>query len=216
MGIFIGFLIGVGINIFENRKYNLRLEAAGGKLPPEARLPLAAWGGVLMPAGLFVFAWTAVPESIHWSVPILATIPFGVGMLLVFLSTTNYLVDAYLMYAASCLAANAVLRSMFGAVFPLFTARMFAELGVNWALTLVAFLSLACAPVRLFLRLSEFMLTTLISIDSVSLYQIWTSDPFSLHVRTRTSPHPPAIETDSRAVELGGGSLSRGFTGSRK
>ena len=28
----------------------------------------------------------------------------------------NYLVDAYLQYAASCLAANAVLRSIFGAV----------------------------------------------------------------------------------------------------
>lgn len=150
-GIFIGFLIGVGINVFENRKYNIKLEANGGILPPETRLPLAAWGGVLMPVGLFVFAWTAVPTSIHWIVPVLATIPFGIGMLLVFLSTTNYLVDSYLMYAASCLAATAVLRSLFGAIFPLFTAQLFAALGVNWALTLVAFLSLACAPVRRFI-----------------------------------------------------------------
>lgn len=37
-------------------------------------------------------------------------------MLLVFLSLTNYLIDSYLMFAASVLAANAVLRSIFGAV----------------------------------------------------------------------------------------------------
>jgi hypothetical protein len=37
-------------------------------------------------------------------------------MVLVFLSMTNYMVDSYLMYAASALAANAVLRSIFGAV----------------------------------------------------------------------------------------------------
>jgi hypothetical protein len=30
--------------------------------------------------------------------------------------------------------------------FPLFVEPMFKNLGVNWALTLVAFLALACAP----------------------------------------------------------------------
>lgn len=147
-GIFIGFIIGVALNVLENRRYCIKLEAAGGTLPPEDRLPLACWGGVLMPMGLFVFAWTAVPTSIHWSLPILATIPFGTGMLLVFLSTTNYLVDTYLMYAASVLAAAAVFRALLGAAFPMFTPQLFARLGINWALTLVAFLSLACAPVR--------------------------------------------------------------------
>lgn len=33
----------------------------------------------------------------------------------------NYLIDAYTIFAASVLAANAVLRSMFGFAFPLFT-----------------------------------------------------------------------------------------------
>jgi len=40
-------------------------------------------------------------------------------MVLVFLSIMNYLIDAYVIFAASVLAANAVLRSIFGAVFPL-------------------------------------------------------------------------------------------------
>jgi hypothetical protein len=38
------------------------------------------------------------------------------------------------------------LRSLFGAAFPLFTAQMYQNLGINWASTLVAFLALACTP----------------------------------------------------------------------
>lgn len=123
-------------------------------------------GGICMPAGIFWFAWTAYPVSIHWIVSIIATVPFGFGMVLVFLSVSvrppslpvirfaktdrwraqMYLVDSYLIYAASVLAANSVLRSLFGAAFPLFTTEMYDALGVNWASTLVGFLALACAP----------------------------------------------------------------------
>lgn len=40
---------------------------------------------------------------------------------------TNYrsLIDTYSVFAASVLAGNSVLRSIFGAVFPLFTTQMF-------------------------------------------------------------------------------------------
>ena len=65
----------------------------------------------------------------------MAGAPFGLGMLLVFLSMMNYLIDCkaafciartadrvwyigYTVYAASVLAANSVLRSLFGAAFP--------------------------------------------------------------------------------------------------
>jgi hypothetical protein len=64
--------------------------------------------------GLFAFAWTAVPARIHWIAPIICSVPFGTGMVLVFLSVFNYLIDSYLLYAASVLAANSVLRSLFG------------------------------------------------------------------------------------------------------
>jgi hypothetical protein len=48
-------------------------------------------------------------------------------MVLIFLAIQNYLVDAYLIYAASVLAANSVVRSLFGAAFPLFTPFMYSE-----------------------------------------------------------------------------------------
>lgn len=44
------------------------------------------------------------------------------------------------------LAANAVLRSLFGAAFPLFTEQMYTALGIHWAASIPAFLSLACVP----------------------------------------------------------------------
>ncbi len=67
-------------------------------------------------------------------------------MVLVFLGCMNYLIDAYTIYAASVLAANSVLRSIFGAVFPLFTTYMFQNLGIHWASSVPAFLALACTP----------------------------------------------------------------------
>jgi hypothetical protein len=113
-------------------------------------------GAVVLPIGIFWFAWTAAPVSIPWIVSIIAGVPFGFGIGLIFLSESatswfstvvkltvgissgitvrkssdgttfnalikafsapqTYLVDAYLIYAASVLAANTVLRSIFGA-----------------------------------------------------------------------------------------------------
>lgn len=50
------------------------------------------------------------------------------------------------MFAASVLAANAVLRSLFGAAFPLFTDQMYTNLGIHWAASVPAFLALICIP----------------------------------------------------------------------
>ena len=50
---------------------------------------------------------------------------------LIFVSYLNYLVDVYLMYAASAIAANTIARSACGAAAPLFTNQMFSALGVG-------------------------------------------------------------------------------------
>jgi len=149
LGVLVGFMIALLYVIFyENPRYAKKL-AKEGWLPPEQRLPPAILGGILLPIGLFSFAWTASPARIHWIAPIICSAPFGCGMVLVFLSCFNYLIDSYLLYAASVLAANSVLRSLFGVGFPLFVSPMFRNLGVNWACTLIAFLALACAPLPL-------------------------------------------------------------------
>jgi hypothetical protein len=47
--------------------------------------------------------------------------PFEAGMVLIFLSIQKYLIDSYLICAASVLAANFVVHSLLGAASPLFT-----------------------------------------------------------------------------------------------
>jgi DHA1 family multidrug resistance protein-like MFS transporter len=65
----------------------------------------------------------------------------------IFLQALNYLIDAYLVVAASAIAANTFLRSFFGAGFPLFATAMFNNLGVDWAGSLLGFLAVAFLPI---------------------------------------------------------------------
>ncbi|CAD0021975.1 unnamed protein product, partial [Aureobasidium pullulans] len=102
--------------------------------------------------GLDRCQWTA-RESIHWAVPVLSALPFGMGFLLLFMSLINYLVDAYEVFAASAMAASACSRSLFGAVLPFAARPMYQRLGVAWACSLLGFLSLAmCAIPFVFIR----------------------------------------------------------------
>ncbi|KAJ5679949.1 Major facilitator superfamily multidrug transporter mdrA [Penicillium macrosclerotiorum] len=145
LGVMVGMLGAVAYSIPENTRYSKLLEKNGGYSPPESRLPPCMIASLALPAGLFWFAWTNSP-SIHWMASIAAGVPFGFGMVLVFLSVFNYLIDAYTIFAASVLAANSLLRSMFGFAFPLFTTYMFNNLGIHWASCVPAFLALACVP----------------------------------------------------------------------
>ncbi|RJE23848.1 transporter [Aspergillus sclerotialis] len=108
------------------------------------RLPLACIGGPLYVLSLLWIGWTASPK-IHWAVPLLSGIPFGTGYLLIFMAMMNYLTDAYETYSASALSASTCTRSTFGTLLPLATKPMFHRLGVHWACTLIAFLSLGVA-----------------------------------------------------------------------
>lgn len=145
LGIMVGMLAAVIYTIPDNKRYIRTQEQHGGFAPPEARLVPCLLASIAVPVGLFWFAWTNYP-SIHWMASIAAGVPFGFGMVLVFLSIMNYLIDAYTIFAASVLAANSVLRSCFGAAFPLFTTYMYNNLGIHWASSIPAFLAVACIP----------------------------------------------------------------------
>lgn len=147
MGIVIGMLIGLVYMILDNRRYTKLMVGLPENVmpPPEARLPPSVIGSIALPIGVFWFAWTNGP-SIHWAVSIVGTVPFAFGMVLVFISCINYLIDAYTIYAASVLAASAMLRAFIGAAFPLFTIQMYNNLGIHWASSIPGFLTLLCLP----------------------------------------------------------------------
>jgi MFS family permease len=143
----IGIFLAIAYVIFyDNKQYMKKVNASGvGYTTPEARLPMCIVGGIALPIGLFWFAWTNSP-SLPWAASVVAAIPFGFGMVLIFLSIMNYLIDSYTIFAASVLAGNGIIRSVFGAAFPLFTKQMYDSLGIHWASSVPAFLAVACIP----------------------------------------------------------------------
>ncbi|KAI9430829.1 putative caffeine resistance protein 5 [Lactarius indigo] len=151
---FLGIFVGVFILIppffaylyyVQEPKYNEK-----GELKPEERMPIAIVGAFIVPVCLFWFGWTS-RASVHWIVPIMGSSLFGMAALLLFNAVLNYLADAYPTYAASVLAGNDFIRSMFGAGFPLFAGAMYRNLGVGWASTLLALLSCAFIPIPILL-----------------------------------------------------------------
>lgn len=145
---FLGITVGMGIvtvlSPYIGRIHAHYLRKLGSDMP-EARIPhliILAW---LIPIGLFWFAWTSDP-SINWALSVVSGVPFGVGFVALFLGIFSYLVDCYGRFSASALAANALMRSLFGAGFPLFSDQMYAKLGPAWATSLLGFLAAAMAP----------------------------------------------------------------------
>ena len=96
---------------------------------PEFHLIPAMLGALLCPIGMFWFAFTGY-HSVPWIVPMLAGIPFGWGILLVFSSVWSYLVHAYREWSASAMAANTFLRCTMAGGFPLFAVPVYAQFGM--------------------------------------------------------------------------------------
>ncbi|EME87996.1 Benomyl/methotrexate resistance [Pseudocercospora fijiensis CIRAD86] len=117
-----------------------------GECTPEYRLTPCFVGAFCIPICLFWFGWSARPD-VHWIVPIIGSAWFSIGAFLLFNSVLNYLSDAYPDYAASVLAGNDFFRSTFGTGFPLFAGAMYKNLGVAWASSTLAFLSIAFIPI---------------------------------------------------------------------
>lgn len=122
-----------------------------GERKPEYRLLPLEWSSLSLPIGLFLYGWT-MQYQVHWIVPIIGTAIYGFGQLAVFLCIMSYLIDAFGVYAASALAANTVVRSIFGAVLPLAGARMYSVLGYGWGNSLLGFIALALIPIPIFLN----------------------------------------------------------------
>ncbi|KAK9248825.1 major facilitator superfamily domain-containing protein [Lipomyces tetrasporus] len=148
IGLVIGQLLGCCLVLsFEPRQVRL-MAANGGRVVPEQRLLPTIIAGVIFPIGMFWLTWTgAYHEHVHWIVPTLSGMFIGCGIISIFLTSLTYLIESYLMFAASAMAANTALRSGFGAGFPLFATAMFHNLHVQWAGTLLGCIALLLMPV---------------------------------------------------------------------
>ncbi|UKZ77547.1 hypothetical protein TrVFT333_005270 [Trichoderma virens FT-333] len=146
LSIMVGIVFGSTYIVYFTKTQFASRMAKNGRTTPEDRLPPMIVGGILLPIGLFWFAWTS-NKNITWVPQVLAGIPTGAGVLIIFMQGFNYIIDVYLMYANSALAGNALIRSLLGAGFPLFASAMYNRLGVDWATSVLAFLAVAMVPV---------------------------------------------------------------------
>lgn len=93
-GTAIGVVIATLTSILDNKHYvQKQTETKGSALPPESRLYPAIVGSIFIPTGLFWFAWTCGPNT-HWAVPIVGSAFFSCGLVMVFMSLLNYLIDS--------------------------------------------------------------------------------------------------------------------------
>ena len=77
----------------------------------------------------------------------LAGIPYGAGVEIIFMALTSYLSDGYGTLTASALASAAILRSVCGAILPLVAQPLYTTLGVSGASSLLGGITLAMSVV---------------------------------------------------------------------
>lgn len=115
---------------------------------PERKLLVGKIGAPCLPIALFWLGWTGRTDSVHWMAPTASGVPFGFGLILIFFSVVLYFAMSFPpMFVASAIAANNLMRYLMASVFPLFTVQCFENLGIGWAGSLFAFISLAMVPV---------------------------------------------------------------------
>ncbi|KAF8709206.1 Major Facilitator Superfamily, partial [Rhizoctonia solani] len=144
IGVMIGIFCAMLLLPLQEKAYRKVCEKRG--VVPEARLPLMMFGSILLPFGLFIFAWTSM-SHVHWIGTAIAGAPFGAAMVAVYISANSYIIDTYQRYTASAVAAKTFLRSLVGATVPLWVNQMYVGMTPQWASTLLAFLAILAMPI---------------------------------------------------------------------
>lgn len=145
----VGTLLGCGLIAFSTATNFKKSLEKHGKVLPEQRLPPMIVGAIVLPIGLFWFAWTSDPH-ITWVPQVIASGVLGFGLVVPFWQGVNYIIDCYGFYSNSAISVNTFIRSIAGAAFPLFAPAMYHNLGVAWATSLLGFFCVAFAPAPIF------------------------------------------------------------------
>lgn len=131
-------------------KLVIRLSKANaGTFTPEMRLSMSIPFGILLPISLFWYGWSSY-YNVHWASTIISLVPFGFGIVGLYMPISTYLVDSYPIYAASVTSANVIVRSIVGATLPLAGPSLYSHLGLGWGNTLLGFIGMIMIPLPLF------------------------------------------------------------------
>ncbi|KIW97892.1 uncharacterized protein Z519_01476 [Cladophialophora bantiana CBS 173.52] len=148
---YLGLGLGTFIALFALIRFNdaqvvKLMTTNNGLFEPEMRLATTPYCGIMLPMSLIWYGWVTDKHS-HWLSAITGTVPYGIGMLGIFLPFQTYMVDAFPLHAASAVAAPTVMRSLFAAFLPLAAPPLYQSLGLGWGNTLLSFLALIMVPI---------------------------------------------------------------------
>lgn len=129
------------------RKDILRSRSQGRDyLGPEISLYMSMFGAPAIPIALFWMGWTARPSISVWC-PIGSSVLLGYGVLCVFVSSYQYVAEAFQYHAASALAAVQMLRLVASGAMVYVSYPMYKNLGIAWTLTLLGAIATVFLPV---------------------------------------------------------------------
>ena len=114
--------------------------------PPELSLIRAAIAAPFLPISLFWLGWTNYP-SIDPASGYAATVVFGYSFAAIFISSYQYVIDSYEIYASSALASITAARYVVSSGMIVVTRPMYEGIGVHWTSTLLSLLPVALVPV---------------------------------------------------------------------
>lgn len=138
----LGSLLGSHVCGFLNDRIYRSLKARNNDIgKPEFRVPLLVITTIVVPAGLFIYGWTAQTHQ-HWIAPNIGICLFSLGNIVTFQCMQTYIVDTYTKFAASALAAVSSLRSLAAFGFPLFAPYMYDALQYGWGNSLLGFIAI--------------------------------------------------------------------------
>ena len=150
LGIGVGLCLASGLVpliYYRARRDLAKIKAEGGThLAPEFRLLFGMFGAPAIPISLFWMGWTAYPSVSYWS-PLAASVLFGYGILCVFISSYQYIIDSYESYSASALASVTLIRYVAAGGMIEVAIPFYKNLGVHWTLTVLGGISAVCVPV---------------------------------------------------------------------
>ncbi|PWY81857.1 MFS general substrate transporter [Aspergillus heteromorphus CBS 117.55] len=138
----IGYLLGAQFCALLSDKIYTHLKSSNnGTGKPEFRLPLMIPASFLVPAGLFIYGWSAQYKT-HWIVPDIGIALPLMGATVIFQCTNAYLLEAYSVFGASANGGVYILRGLTGFGFPMFSPVMYKALGYGWGNSILGFVAL--------------------------------------------------------------------------
>ncbi|KAJ5902007.1 MFS general substrate transporter [Penicillium taxi] len=139
LAIGLGFLFNIPGRILEYQTANAYCKEKHS-LSPEHKLKGLVFAAPALAAALWCFAWTIPPNvhNVHWIFSVISLLVVGYGRNEIAIVLTGYMANSYLSYSSSAFAANALMRSILSATFPLFAPMMFKALGANVSVSILA------------------------------------------------------------------------------